>query len=205
MKAYPRATGSARSIASLCVILLAAFGLAVLLSPQPAIGQHATTDTGTPVEPAEPSADNPTLSPGQETLAQTIFNELISPCCWTTTVAVHGSGAAPRIQAEVRRMIAGGMTHQQILDRYVKEYGERILAKPKKSGFNLTAYWVPYLALLIGVVAIVVTFRRRKMAMAAAGASRGAGPAIPMAKRTPVSGPDDEYHRRIEEELRRSS
>ena len=204
MKTLTRAQDGGSSIALFC-ILFAAIGLAVFPVPPVALAQHAANDASTnaePAEPAEPVADNPTLSSDQEALAQTIFNELISPCCWTTTVAVHGSGAAPRIQAEVRRMISSGMTHQEILDRYVKEYGERILAKPKKTGFNLTAYWVPYLAILLGAGAIVTTFRRRKMAMAAA-MSREA-PA-PTTHREPTPGPDDEYHRRIEEELRRSS
>ena len=165
----------------------------------PAQGMEGMTD-----EPAEPVAENPTLSPDQESLAQTIFNELISPCCWTTTVAVHGSGAAPRIQAEVRKMIAGGTSHQQILDRYVKQYGERILAKPRKSGFNLAAYWVPYLALVVGAGVIVTTLRRRKIAAAAV--RSGGSPDAPGGNPRPAApGPDDEYHRRIEEELRKSS
>ncbi len=152
----------------------------------------------------------PVLSPEQEERAETIFDELISPCCWTTTVAQHGSGAAPRIQAEVRRMLAAGETHQEILDHYVEEYGERILAKPKKKGFNLAAYWVPYLGLLFGGVAIFLSVRRgmRRARRPASMTADSAAQIKETKSRTgprPVPGSDDDYRRRIEEELRHSS
>jgi cytochrome c-type biogenesis protein CcmH len=158
-------------------------------------------------EPIEPFAEAPALSPEMEQTAQRIFNELIAPCCWTTTVAQHGSGAAPRIQAEVRHMLAAGMTYQEIIDHYVNKYGERILAKPKKRGFNLAAYWAPYLALALGVIAIALVIgrgvgRRR-------GAARAAVDGIGAQRATPPSQPAeleyDEYRRRIEDELRRIS
>jgi cytochrome c-type biogenesis protein CcmH/NrfF len=203
-----------RMSVSLALLILIGCGTALAQGG----GQTAPPAGGTAIEePAEPAAENPTLTPKQETLAQKIFGELISPCCWTTTVASHGSGAAPRIQAEVRKMIAGGMTHQQILDRYVKQYGERILAQPKKSGFNLAAYWVPYLALALGAGAILATIRKRRMAPGAALARSLAGvsPADPDASPARSAGPvatapsrpgsDEEYRRRIDDELRRTS
>jgi cytochrome c-type biogenesis protein CcmH/NrfF len=168
--------------------------------------QHEQTEEAT-----EPVAENPTLRPEQEALAQRIFGELISPCCWTTTVAQHGSGAAPRIQAEVRRMIASGMGRRAILDRYVQEYGERILASPDKKGFNLAAYWVPYLGIGVGALFIAMAYRRRgrgrhpqpATAVATGSPSRAGAPAAPPQK--PVPGSEEDYRRRVEEEIRRSS
>ncbi len=166
--------------------------------------QHSTTEEAT-----EPADANPTLSPEREALAQKIFNELISPCCWTTTVAQHGSGAAPRIQAEVRRMIASGMGHDAILDRYVQEYGERILASPEKKGLNLAVYLVPPLGLAIGALFIARAVRKRgtdRSASAAAGArGRGPGTVTPPPQARPATGSDEDYRRRIEEEIRNSS
>ncbi|MBM3286252.1 MAG: hypothetical protein FJY88_02720 [Candidatus Eisenbacteria bacterium] len=159
---------------------------------------------------AQPAPENPILDPAQEALAQQIFNELVSPCCWTTTVAQHGSGAAPRIQAEVRGMIAGGMGHAAIVDHYVQEYGERILAKPKKRGFNLAAYWVPYAAIAIGLAAIATVFRRRmgtarRPSDSGKEATSGAARAAPTAAGPPPAGTDEEYRRRLQEEARRLS
>ncbi len=202
-----RADRAARVL--LCIAaawVLTAFPAAFALAQS--AGGQAPAPPAQVEEPTEPAPENPTLPPEGEMLAQRIFNELISPCCWTTTVAQHGSGAAPRIQAEVRRMIAGGMGYTEIMDHYVRQYGERILAKPEKKGFNLAVYLVPYLAIAAGAGAIVAVFRKRAPRKAvspaqakAARAAGGGGPADPR----PDPGSQEDYRRRIEEEIRRTS
>lgn len=193
-----------------CRFLPLAFLLLILcLASTPARSQDpAAADAenqGHKEEAVEPAPDAAALPPAKEALARKIFEELISPCCWTTTVATHGSGPAPRIQAEVRNMLAQGKTHQQILDYYVAQYGERILASPKKSGFNLTAYWVPYLALLAGIALTVVFVRKKRLSVPKPGSPQtvAATPAASPAKQP--AGPDEAYRRQIEEELRRTS
>jgi cytochrome c-type biogenesis protein CcmH/NrfF len=110
------------------------------------------------------------------------------------------------IQAEVRRMLASGMGRADILDHYVQEYGERILAKPKKTGFNLAVYWVPYLAILVGASVIFLLVRRgigRHRGPVLAEATSGSGPASPPAA-APRAGSEEAYRQRLEEEVRRS-
>ncbi len=180
----------------------------VVCAEIPVLAQ-APAETGqAPVEPVEPAPESPQLPPELEALAVKIFDELISPCCWTTTVATHGSGAAPRIQAEVRGMVSRGMSEREILDHYVAQFGERILAKPKKRGFNLAAYWVPYLAILAGAAVIVGIFRQRRRVRGSGSGPREAivgDGAPPNPPRKPAEGIDEEYRRRLEEELRRTS
>jgi cytochrome c-type biogenesis protein CcmH len=110
------------------------------------------------------------------------------------------------IQAEVRNMLAGGASEQAILDHYVREYGERILAKPKKKGFNLAAYWVPYLAILAGAGVILAIVRRGMGGRSKRVATRSAEAASSPPAGPPASKPksDDDYRQRVEEELRRS-
>lgn len=187
-------------LAILALILITSVGSVWAQSPAVPDGENL----GHQEEPAESAPGQPTLNANQEALARKIFDELISPCCWTTTVATHGSGAAPRIMAEVRGMIADGKSHQQILDFYVAQYGERILAKPKKTGFNLTAYWVPYLVLLAGIALTVVFVRKRQRAGGAGRTEAYPVPAGSSAAKQPI-GPDEAYRRKIEEELRRTS
>jgi cytochrome c-type biogenesis protein CcmH len=194
--------------------------LCIVSRPAPAQTVQGASDLATPAsetqhtsaeEATEPANANPTLPPEKEALALKIFNELISPCCWTTTVAQHGSGAAPRIQAEVRQMLASGMGHQAILDRYVQEYGERILASPKKKGFNLAVYLVPPLGLAVGALFIVMASRRKGKGRATATSTAGqrvtaSGPAEPsVTPKRPAPGSEEDYRRRIDEEIRRSS
>jgi cytochrome c-type biogenesis protein CcmH len=169
-------------------------------------GVCAAEDAGQAVEePVEAAPDAPLLGAEKEAIAQQIFNELVSPCCWTTTVAQHGSGKAPVIQAEVRQMLASGMGKPAILEHYIQEYGERILAKPKKSGFNLAAYWVPYLAMLAGAGVIFVLVRRgigRHRGPVLAQAPSGQAPAPSRA--APRPGTDEAYRQQLDEEIRKS-
>lgn len=111
---------------------------------------------------AGPGDPAPVLSAAQEAEASEIDHLLISPCCWTTSVAVHGSGQAPVMKAEIRRLLAEGRTRSEILDHFVAEYGERILAEPRGSGFNALAYWVPWIALVFGGGIIVAFVKRRR-------------------------------------------
>ena len=55
-----------------------------------------------------------------------------------------------KTRAEYTKMLDSGLTVQQIIDMQVEKYGETVLSSPTKSGFNLTAWAMPFLALLAG-------------------------------------------------------
>ncbi len=46
--------------------------------------------------------------------------------------------------------LESGLTVNQIVQQYVDKYGETILSAPTKSGFNLSAWIMPFAALVIG-------------------------------------------------------
>jgi cytochrome c-type biogenesis protein CcmH len=79
-----------------------------------------------------------------------IEDNLIAPCCWSQPVSQHYSEAADEIRKEVHAMVAAGMSRDAIMDHYVAQYGERILAAPRPRGFNLLAYLLPWAALILG-------------------------------------------------------
>jgi cytochrome c-type biogenesis protein CcmH len=95
----------------------------------------------------------------RERIAKTIETKLIAPCCGTQPVATHYSPAADQVRAEIRRLLAGGATQQQVLEAYVAKYGEQILAQPRGRGFGLLAWTVPPLALLAAAVGLLFTLR----------------------------------------------
>jgi cytochrome c-type biogenesis protein CcmH len=100
------------------------------------------------------------LTDDLEKEAKAIEGLLIAPCCWRQPVSVHYSPAADEIRTEIRRMLRSGLTRQEILDTYVVEYGDQILAKPPAEGFNLLAYLLPLAFLVLGGFVAVYVFKR---------------------------------------------
>ncbi len=57
---------------------------------------------------------------------------------------------ADKTRAEFTKMLDSGLTVDQIINMQVEKYGETVLSSPTKSGFNLTAWAMPFVALLAG-------------------------------------------------------
>jgi cytochrome c-type biogenesis protein CcmH len=73
----------------------------------------------------------------------------------------------------ITQELAGGKTEGEMVQYYVAQYGEKVLAAPTKTGFNMAAWVVPFASLFIGAAGIyfLVTMwaRRRSEELAAAG------------------------------------
>ena len=69
---------------------------------------------------------------------------------------------SPAMHRDVMSLVAGGHGAQEIIDAFVGVYGERVLMEPKKTGFNLTGYLAPFVALGGGAALIVALLRRWK-------------------------------------------
>lgn len=79
--------------------------------------------------------------------------------CRTTDFSCQVS---PAMHADILALVQGGYTAQEILDAFVSTYGERALMAPKKSGFNLLAWFTPGVAVLVAGGLIAVWLRRWK-------------------------------------------
>jgi cytochrome c-type biogenesis protein CcmH len=95
-----------------------------------------------------------------ELQAKQIETMLIAPCCWSQQVSVHQSPASDEIKANIRKLLAEGKTQEQILDAYVAEYGDRILAEPPARGFSAALYVLPWIFLAGSIGLVVVVIRR---------------------------------------------
>jgi cytochrome c-type biogenesis protein CcmH len=122
-------------------------------------------------------------------LIRDIENHLIAPCCWTQPISEHDSAVAQEMRDQVRVMVGRGMSREAILDYFVAQYGERILAAPRPEGFNRLVYILPWVALLAGA-AIVIVLLKKFRAPAVAAASH------------PEAPPDSRYISVIEKELK---
>jgi cytochrome c-type biogenesis protein CcmH len=76
--------------------------------------------------------------------------------CRTTDFACQVS---PAMHADIKALVEGGYSAQEILDSFVDTYGERALMAPRPQGFNLVGYLAPFVALGAGAVAVVAVLR----------------------------------------------
>ena len=84
-----------------------------------------------------------------------IESEVMCPICGTL-LELSDSPQAQREKAYIRHLINKGKTKEQIEDQLVAQYGNAVLANPPASGFDLSAYLVPALAILAAAVAIAL-------------------------------------------------
>jgi cytochrome c-type biogenesis protein CcmH len=83
-------------------------------------------------------------------------------------------GFAVPVRKEIAQSLADGLTADEIIERYTAKYGEKILSSPIPRGFNLVAWFGPYVALVVAGVLIFVVIRKWSPATA-----RGDGEAGP--------------------------
>jgi cytochrome c-type biogenesis protein CcmH/NrfF len=95
----------------------------------------------------------PTASAEQRASLPEIEKQVMCPVCGTL-LQLAESPQAQREKAFISRLIEQGRTETQIKDALVAEYGNEVLALPPHSGFSLSAYLVPILALLIAAAAL---------------------------------------------------
>lgn len=92
-----------------------------------------------------------------------IAQELTCPCgCNMLVSACEGTmecGPAANIKNEIVAKLNAGMTKEQIIDSFVSRHGEKILSAPTKRGFNLTAWILPFAAVIFGIGMLYVLLK----------------------------------------------
>jgi cytochrome c-type biogenesis protein CcmH len=93
-----------------------------------------------------------------------LCQKLIAPCCWSQTLEFHTSSEADQARSEVAGLIRAGKSDREILDAFVRRYGERILSEPEGLKWVvLTA--VPIVTLILASIFVsrfVLRHRRRE-------------------------------------------
>lgn len=143
------------------------------------------------VAPIGASDQHPTLGE--------LETEVMCPTC-KTTLDQSNAPVATRIRQFITTRIEAGDTKAEIKRRLVAEFGPEILAEPSKRGFNLLAWVLP----LVGIVLAAVVLgwlawkwsRGRSTAGEADGTGDSGGPAGSQSL-------DPELERRVDEELAR--
>ena len=127
-----------------------------------------------------------------------IAKKLYCPVCPNTPLDVCETKACQDWRAQIRDQLAAGWSEQAILDYFVAQYGERVLAEPQRGGFTSLVWILPVIAAAGGLAAVIEVIRRWKGSPSRAGPPSGPKPeALPDV--------DPEMLARIERELEKTT
>lgn len=177
------------ALALLGVALLLAL-LPTLLNTRVALAQDAEPLSAEALEAARQQISNDEVN--------NIARELWCPLCSGVRLDSCELRACEQMKDVIRIKLADGEELDTIRDYFVNQYGPQVLGAPPTSGFNLLAWVLPVLVLVGGGLYLVLRLRK--------GTQRGPEPAAipPGPAATPAQAAiDDEYARRLEEELRK--
>jgi cytochrome c-type biogenesis protein CcmH len=122
-----------------------------------------------------------------------VEDEVMCDTC-NVPLNIAESDRADQERIAIRRLIARGLTKQQILAELERTYGPGILAKPQDSGFSLAVWWVP-VAVVAGLLALLAALLPRWRRRGREGADEQSQP------RAPTMSTDEA--RRLDEDLAR--
>lgn len=98
-------------------------------------------------------------------------------------------------RAAIKKQIESGLTKEQIVQAYVDKYGEKALSAPTAKGFNLTAWIMPFAALIAGGIGI------RKIIQTWIGRNRNASGVSPRGDGPALETPLGRYSKQLQSEL----
>jgi cytochrome c-type biogenesis protein CcmH/NrfF len=101
----------------------------------------------------------PALAATPQTTLTDIEGEVMCPICGTL-LELAESPQSVRERAFISRLIAKGRTKAEIKDELVAQYGQRVLALPQGSGFDISAYLVPAIAFLVAAAVVALSIWR---------------------------------------------
>ena len=103
-------------------------------------------------------------APDIEDQTRAISTELRCVVCQNLSVADSPSEMAQQMRAIVREQLKTGKTPEEIKSFFVSKYGEWVLLKPKTTGIAALLWILPYVALVLGVLAALWFLRRWALA-----------------------------------------
>ncbi len=78
-------------------------------------------------------------------------------------------------RAEIAELARSGKSNEEIIQHFIDRYGEIVLAAPTTEGFNMTAWVLPFVMLLIGAGIVAFVLRRWKSRISASGGGETTG------------------------------
>lgn len=130
-------------------------------------------------------------NPPSDDAVNAIAKQLFCPVCENIPLDVCGTQACAQWRALIREKLGQGWSEAQIKQYFADQYGDRVLATPPARGLNWLVYLVPPAAILAGAY---ILFRAFSL-------WRAQAPKSTAMLEKPELAQQDEYVRRLEEEL----
>jgi cytochrome c-type biogenesis protein CcmH len=147
----------------------AARGRIAAVTPLSALGLAIAVVGALALAPAAGAAQCP-----KTTLAD-VEADVMCPTCGTPLALASEAPQAIRQRALIERLIERCRSKREIEDVLVAEFGPGVLALPEADGFNLSAYLVPALGLLLAAAGVGAAARRWRRDGRAAGDAAASG------------------------------
>ncbi len=98
---------------------------------------------------------------GLETRARQISKDLRCVVCQNQSIDDSDAPLARDLRILVRERLVAGDSDQEVIDYVVSRYGDFVLLRPPVKGVTAVLWAGPLVFLLIGLIGIVVYFRRQ--------------------------------------------
>ena len=115
-----------------------------------------------PVASAQPSVASaqPAATNVDDPRVYEVGSQLRCVVCQNLSVADSPSEMAHQMRGIVKERLAAGESPDQVIQYFVEKYGEWILLKPRRHGFNWLVWLAPYVAVGVGLVIFGFVVRR---------------------------------------------
>jgi cytochrome c-type biogenesis protein CcmH len=162
-----------RASLALAATVLVALGLP-LASAQPAAPPPDSSSIDM-TSLVGPPTGRPLTGDELERATVALASRMRCPVCQGMSVADSPAASAVAMLGQTRDLLERGYTEQQVLDYFVRSYGEFVLLEPTARGFNLVVWLAPAIAVLAGAALIARRLRAARAATASLAATGDAG------------------------------
>ena len=132
--------------------------LLLVIVAQGLVGSPPQQDAG----PPDPLARYEVALGQDITVADKLFDELLSPFCPGLTLKNCPSPAADSLRRSIRGHLEGGASISEVKAALVDAYGQTILGAPPATGFNLVLWVLPWVSVAAGGAALALLILRRR-------------------------------------------
>ena len=112
------------------------------------------------VATALPALAQPPATNVDDARVYEVGSQLRCVVCLNLSVADSPSEMANQMRGVVRDRLAAGDSPEQVIQYFVDKYGEWILLKPRRQGFNWLVWLAPAIAVTVGLAVVVFVVRR---------------------------------------------